>query len=79
MMYPLLTGRRTSIGEKNAKAQEGGKLFLDPRYSKSSLAEAKLVAILEMCQQYDANDRPSIFEVIHLLEKALADVKQSQE
>ncbi len=79
MMYPLLTGRWITIDKWNFKGQEGGRLFIDPRYRKRSLAEAKFVTILEMCQEYDADDRPSIFEVVRLLKKALADVKESQD
>lgn len=75
MMYVLLTGHWYTKGERYAKARKGGPLFIDPRYKKRSSEEAKLAAILEMCQEYNADDRPSIFEVIRLLKEALADVK----
>jgi hypothetical protein len=75
MMYPLLTGRWITEGERKATVRQGGKLFIDPRYKRRSLAEAKLADIIDMCQEYIADDRPSSFEVVRLLKEALAEVK----
>ncbi len=75
MMYPLLTGREITEGDGNPDVREGGKQFIDPRYKIKSLAEAKLAIIIDMCQEYIADDRPSSFEVVRLLKEALAEVK----
>lgn len=44
---------------------------MDPRYREKSNEEAKLVEIIEKCFTFDPNDRPSIFEVVDFLRKAV--------
>ena len=77
-MYSLLTGMMPFHGEDFGDVQsyvrERKKPFIDPRYRERSLAEAKLVEIIEKCHQSYPWDRPSIFEVVAFLRDALEDI-----
>ena len=53
---------------------EGEKPYIDSRYKERSLAEAKLVEIIEKCHEYFEINRPSIFEVVDFLSEALEEV-----
>lgn len=78
-MYSLLTGLMVfhnifNIEEVQYRIRMGETPFIDPRYKKRSVAEAKLAEIIERCYEYDEKDRPSIFEVIDLLWQAIGEV-----
>jgi hypothetical protein len=78
-MYSLLTGMMPfhEIGdyqEVGRRVGDGEKAYIDPRYKERSLAEAKLVEIIEKCHEYWPEDRPSIFEVINFLWDAIEEV-----
>lgn len=44
---------------------------LDPRYYERSFAESKLAEIIFLCYTFEADERPSITEILHLLEDAI--------
>ncbi|MGK3760095.1 MAG: hypothetical protein ACI8RD_012412 [Bacillariaceae sp.] len=52
----------------------GERAYIDPRYNDSSLANAKLVEVIDRCHAYLHEDRPSIFEVVDMLWEALEQV-----
>ena len=75
-MYGLLTGLMVfheinTYEEVQHLVGLGEKAFIDPRYKDRSLAEAKIVEIIEKCHEYYEEERPSIFEVVDLLWEAL--------
>ena len=45
--------------------------FIDKRYIRRSFEEGKLVEIIKRCWQTDPDNRPSIFEIMALLRKAI--------
>ena len=52
---------------------------LDPRYHDRSFAESKLADIIFLCYTFEADERPSITEIQHLLEDAIAeDVRRKE-
>jgi hypothetical protein len=57
--------------------KKGETAFIDPRYKTRSLAEGKLVEIIELCYAYEPEERPSIFEVADFLRKALKEAKKT--
>jgi serine/threonine protein kinase len=73
-IYGLLTGlkpyyRTFSHSKIREMVREGRKPFVDDRYRSRSLIEARLVEVMEPCWEFDAADRPSIFEIVkHLRE-----------
>ena len=78
-IYTLLTGLWVFYDIDNyAAVQElvasGERAYVDPRYKERSLAEAKLVEIIEKCHEYYEIDRLSIFEVVDFLWQALEEV-----
>jgi len=78
-MYGLLTGLMVfhdvqDYGEIQYKIAMGEKAYIDPRFKERSLAEARLVEIIEKCHEYYEEDRPSIFEVVEFLWEAIEDV-----
>ena len=78
-MYGLLTGlmvfhEAAHYGEVQHRVGLGEKAYIDPRYKERSLAEAKLIEIIDRCHEYYQEDRPSIFEVVDLLSQALEEV-----
>jgi len=80
-MYALLTGLMVfheveDYGEVQERVGEGEKAYIDPRYKERSLAEAKLIEIIEKCHAYYEQDRPSIFEVVKLLWQAIEEVQE---
>ena len=76
-MYGLLTGLSPFYDEPHtSKVQKkviAGELpYIDPRYSKRSFEEAQMVSIMKECWEYDADKRPSIFDIVHKLRAAVA-------
>lgn len=47
--------------------------YIDPRYKKRSYAEQQLVKALVQCWEYEPDDRPSIFELVDQLRKAVSE------
>eukprot|EP00536_Pseudo-nitzschia_multiseries_P008452 jgi/Psemu1/198075/e_gw1.214.32.1 len=83
-MYSLLTGLWVFYDEENDKkvqkrVMNREKPFIDPRYKKKGLAEAKLAEIIAKCHSYVPEDRPSIFEVVRFLRDALQEVTDRTE
>ena len=83
-MYSLLTGLMVfhhieDYGEIQYNIAMGEKAYIDPRFKERSLAEARLVEIIEKCHEYYEQDRPSIFEVVELLWQAIEDVYDSMD
>jgi serine/threonine protein kinase len=83
-MYSLLTGLSVFYDESNvrtvqARVKRGDTAYIDPRYKKKSLAEAKLAEIIARCHHYDPADRPSIFEIVAFLTDALKEVEKHEE
>lgn len=83
-IYGLLTGlmvfhESETYEETQERVANGEKAFIDPRYKERSLAEAKLVEIIEKCHEYYPEDRPSIFEVVELLLEALEEVYEAMD
>uniref|UniRef100_A0A7S4EG67 Protein kinase domain-containing protein n=1 Tax=Pseudo-nitzschia australis TaxID=44445 RepID=A0A7S4EG67_9STRA len=83
-MYGLLTGSMVfyeieSYGEIQDLVGDGEKAYIDPRYKERSLAEAKLVEIINQCHEYYPEDRPSIFEVVDMLWQALEEVNEAMD
>lgn len=66
-----------SLGGTNGFTQkkliDGETSFIDPRYKERSYAESQLVKVLEQCWQYNPEDRPSIFELVDQLRKAVSE------
>ena len=82
-MYGLLTGLMVfhhvyDYEEVQHLVAKGVKPYIDPRYKERSLAEAKLVEIIEKCHEYYETDRPSIFEVVDFLWQALEEVNDTR-
>ncbi len=78
-IYGLLTGlmpyqEKGKWWEVYLHVRKGDKVFIDPRYKQRSLAEAKLVEIIEKCHELNPMHRPSIFEVVGFLRHALQEV-----
>ena len=81
-MYSLLTGLWIFYDESNTekvkqRVQAGEKPYIDPRYKKRSLAEAKLAEIIDKCHSYYPEDRPSIFDIVKFLRDALDEVRKT--
>jgi hypothetical protein len=55
------------------KLIDGKTAYIDPRYKKRSYAEQQLVKALEQCWEYKPDDRPSIFELVDQLRKAVSE------
>jgi len=82
-MYSLLTGLWVFYDEDDSdkipeRVKAGEKPYIDPRYKKRSLAEAKLAEIIDRCHSYYAQDRPSISEIVKFLRGALKEVRASE-
>ena len=78
-MYGLLTGlmvfeEADSYDEVQDHVRAGERPYIDPRYEERSLAEAKLVEVIDKCHEYYPEDRPSIFEVVDILWQALEEI-----
>lgn len=52
---------------------------LDPRYHDRSFSESKLADIIFLCYTFEADERPSITEIQHLLEDAIAEDNRRKE
>ena len=83
-MYGLLTGLMVfyeieSYEEIQDRVGDGEKAYIDPRYKERSLAEAKLIEIIDQCHEYYPEDRPSIFEVADMLWQALEEVHEAMD
>ena len=80
-MYGLLTGlgvfhEITNYDEVQYMVGAGVKAWMDQRYKERSLAEAKLAEIIDKCHEYYEEDRPSIFEVVDFLQRAVEEVHE---
>ena len=76
-LYAILTGLwvyyyDNDDGEMQRRIRHGQVSYIDPRYRDRSFGEAFLVRLLEICWFYNPQDRPSIFDVIELLQNAIA-------
>ncbi|KAL7527777.1 hypothetical protein ACHAXR_002119 [Thalassiosira sp. AJA248-18] len=73
--YSILTGKFVWEGydddERTHRIVEGMNLRIPKIYSESPSSH-DLVRVIRACWTYDAEKRPSIFEVVKLLEKAVA-------
>jgi len=72
MMYGLLTGLLPFYDVKEDKEiqrrmVDGETAFIHPKFRTRSYAEGRLVQIIEMCYEFDPDDRPEIFEVVRFL------------
>jgi len=54
---------------------DGKNAFIDNRYRTRSYGEGKMVELIEMCWQFQPEDRPDIFEIIRFLERAYDEAK----
>ncbi len=75
-LYGLLTGLNPlydseSVETTQTRIIKGEVGFVDPRYSKRSKAERALVRIIKKCFEYEPGDRPTIFEVVQELQRAV--------
>ena len=61
------------------RIKKGEKAYIDPRYKERSVAEAKLVEIIDRCHEFKPDDRPSIFEVVEFLRTALNQVDEADQ
>ena len=59
------------------KIIKGETAYIDPRYRTRSLAEKRLVEIMEKCWVLKPQDRIDIFEAVRLLREAVDEVKNS--
>ena len=80
-MYGLLTGLGVfheirNYDEVQYMVGKGVKAWIDQRYKERSLAEVKLAEIIEKCHEYYEEDRPSIFEVVDFLQRAVEEVHE---
>jgi len=84
-VYTLLTGLWPFYEDdddmKSAKKRikQGIRSFIDSRYKTRSFEESKLVEIIESCWMYQAEDRPSMQEIITKLEDALDSIDNKKE
>jgi serine/threonine protein kinase len=80
--FGVLTGLEPFYDEEDednvkTRVKKGEKAYIDPRFKERSLAEAKLVEIIDLCHEYNPEDRPSIFEVVEFLRAAMAEVDEA--
>jgi serine/threonine protein kinase len=80
-IYSVLTGLWVFYDEDDYwkmqhRLMDGEKAYIDPRYKERSLAEAKLVYIIDQCHEFDPEKRPSIFEVVEFLREAMEEVDE---
>ncbi len=73
VFYSILTGllvnREYSSTQAHARVVRGKTEDIDVEYFESrSQAELALVKVIQLCWTYNYEDRPSIFEVVALLE-----------
>ena len=76
VIYSVLTGLWVHSGFDAARVREdllsGVKPFYDDRWAFKSLGEAALLRIIDEGWNFDPEDRPTMFEIIDILEEALA-------
>ena len=77
-IYALLTGLWPFYSEDDQMAQKkilAGELpFVDDRYRNRSIAEGRLVQVMEECWKFDPKDRIDIFHVVERLRDALDEI-----
>jgi serine/threonine protein kinase len=71
-IYGLLTGLNPYYGTFShatirEMVREGQKPFVDERYRRRSFIEARLVEVMEPCWEFEAPNRPSIFDIVKYL------------
>ena len=75
VLYTLLTGtivwEETERQERTSRIIEGDKLSI-PEYVKESASYQILANAITFCWTNDADERPSIFDVVNYLEEAFA-------
>jgi serine/threonine protein kinase len=74
--YSILTGLWVFYDSKDtketqARVKKGELPFIDPRYKEIDSPEAALAEVIEWCLTFDPEKRPSIFDVVAKLNKAL--------
>eukprot|EP00980_Cylindrotheca_fusiformis_P028443 scaffold22599_cov139-Cylindrotheca_fusiformis.AAC.34 len=76
-MYGLLTGLYPLywMDDKQMKkaVMRGETAYIDPRYKTRSPEEGRLAEIIEQCFRFSPDDRPSIFEVVTFLRRAVVE------
>lgn len=82
-MYSLLTGLQVFYDEQDTskvqnRVKKGDKPYIDRRFKKKSIADAKLVEIIARCHEFDPADRPSIFEIVAFLTEALTEIEEDK-
>jgi hypothetical protein len=75
-MYAVLTGlnpyyKELHQSEVKRLVRHGEKPFVDPRWRTRSHAERALVETMELCWEFNADDRIDVFEVVKRLQHAL--------
>jgi len=75
LVYGLLTGKPPFYHVKSwtivARVAKGEQAKVDERYRTGSVAEGRMVEVLERCWVYELKERADVFEVVGLLRDAL--------
>jgi hypothetical protein len=78
--YSLLTGRivweNVEMRERDRRIISGETLYI-PDYYKDSPSFSALAGVIEACWKYSPEDRPSIFEVVNMLEEAVTSQRRT--
>lgn len=82
-LYGLLTGLEPFYdvdddGIVHERMINGTTAYVDPRYANRSVAERKLVELIERCWIYDVDERISIFDAVEFLRDAVIQEKEEQ-
>ncbi len=83
VFYSILTGlfvnRDYSISQSHSRIRNGITEEIDVAFFESrSPAEVALVEVIQWCWTFEAEDRPSIFEVVNSLEEAVKNTRGHQ-
>ena len=60
------------------KVKDGERAFIDPRWKTRSFEEGEIVSMIEKMHAYEADKRPTIFEVVGQLRQSLAEAKRKK-
>ena len=81
-LYGLLTGVNPlydfDTGPVPKRIIHGETGYIDPRYFKRSKAEKSLAVVIQKCYKYLPEDRPTVFEVVQELDRAVSEVLEAQ-
>jgi hypothetical protein len=58
---------------------EGETAFIDPRYRARSVAERRLIEVMERCFVFEPDARADVFEVVEKLREGLQEALQEEE